>query len=80
MQNSELEIETEKSLKKELTEKESAFSTISKNMKKLYQMPQNKQDRKTLPIDTSGPFEAAADRDTRKSYISNTDNISREIS
>jgi hypothetical protein len=62
-----------------LTEKESAISTISKNMKKLYQMPQNKKERKqTLPLETSGPFEHATDRDLRKSQLS--DNISRDIS
>ena len=46
LQNSEMEIETEQSLKKDLAEKESAISNISKNMKILYQMPQNKFKKK----------------------------------
>lgn len=36
MHTSEQEIETESNLKKEIAEKESAVSSISKNMKKLY--------------------------------------------
>ena len=82
MHNSELEIQTERSLRKELTEKESAISTISKNMRILHQLPQNKfKKKKTSPVDISGPFEKGATIDElRKSAISNTDNISREIS
>jgi hypothetical protein len=77
MQNSELEIE-ELSSKKEKVDKESAISTISKNMKKLSQMPSNIDKGGN---DHSGPFEMANDRDFRKSQVSNlTSNISRDIS
>ena len=36
---SDIEIQTERSLKKKLTDKESAISTISKNMRILHQLP-----------------------------------------